>query len=372
MNFTIRKDIFLENLNIVGKAVSSRTTLPILQCVLIRAYGDGCSLIGNDLDMGIETAPIEADVASEGSIALDAKMLFEIVRKMPGDFVAVSSGADCVTTLKSEKSEFKILGQPWDEFPFPPKVESDGERSYGIYAAAFKDMIRQTIFSVALDDSKPAMKGELIELKDGALHLVSVDGFRISYRRCDGVVPEGERQKVIVPAKGMNELSRILPSEGDEMLSFRFSDKHIAFEMKKYTLVSRLLEGEFLRYDLIFNEDYQTIVNIGRSGLLAALERSRAIADSEKMSPVKLNVSLEKIVITSNTENGTSYEELDADADGLNLEIGFNPKYLIDALKAVDEEVITMKFGGHLSPCIIKSDANDRFKYLVVPIRLRS
>jgi len=370
MDFTIRKDIFTENLNIVSKAVSGRTTLPILQCILIKAFEDGCTLIGNDLDMGIETAPIEADVQQEGGIALESKILLEIVRKMPGDFVTLTTDANNITTLKSGKSEFKILGQPADEFPFLPKVE--GERSFGISAAGFKDMIRQTIFSVALDDKKPTMTGELIEIKDDALHLVSVDGFRISYRRNDdieGLSPE-EKQKVIVPAKSLNELSRILPSDGDEKLYFRFSDRHIAFGMKKYTLVSRILEGEFLRYDLIFNEDYQTIVNVSRASLLAGLERACLIANDIKKSPVKLNISMDKIIITSSTEMGTSYDEVDADADGVNLEIGFNPKFLIDALKAIDEDVVTLKFTGQLSPCIMKSDENAKFKYLVLPLRL--
>jgi len=372
MKFTIRKDIFSDNLNIVSKAVSGRTTMPILQCVLIRAFEDGCSLIGNDLEMGIETAPIEADVEQEGSIALEAKILMEIVRKMPGDFITVSSDPNNITTLSSGKSEFKILGQAQDEFPFPPKVE--GERSFGISAAAFKDMIRQTIFSVALDEKKPVMTGELIELKDDSLHLVSVDGFRISYRRADDIegLSSGERQKVVVPAKSLSELSRILPSDGDEKLFFRFSDRHISFAMKKYTLVSRLIDGEFLRYELIFNEDYKTIVNVGRANLLASLDRACLIASSVKVSPVKLNISIEKIVITSSTEMGTSYEEIEADVDGVNLEIGFNPRFLMDALKAVDEDVVTIKFNGQMSPCIIKSDENEKFKYLVLPLRTKS
>ncbi|MDR3239860.1 MAG: DNA polymerase III subunit beta [Clostridiales bacterium] len=373
MNFVMGKEILLENLSIVSKAVSSRSTMPILECVLISAE-DQVRLTGNNLEMGIETAGMDADITEQGSVALEAKIFLEIIRKMPGDTVSFQSDANHLTKLKSGRAEFKILGLPGDEFPVLPKVPK--ELGYTVSASIFKDMIRQTIFSVALEESKPVLTGELLHIKDGIMHLVSVDGFRISYR-CEQqeTLMESDAQNVVVPAVSLNELARVLPAAGanekDEM-RFYFTDKHILFETNQYTLVSRLLEGEFIRYNQIFNEDFTTLVSVERAQLLQSLERASLIARENRKSPVKLSIEQDSIVITSSTELGASYDEVSAEIDGVTLEIAFNPRYLIEALKAIDEERVLITFTGALSPCIIKSKENENFKYLILPLRLKS
>ena len=372
MNITINKDKLWENLNIVAKAVSSRTSLPILECILLKAEENKCRLIGNDLEIGIESSPFHAEVAESGSIALEAKVFLEIVRKMPAEFINIESAENCITYIRSGKTEIKILGYPGDEFPFLPDVEE--EKDFVVRAVQFKEMIRQTIFSVAADEKKPVLTGELLEICDGVMHLVAVDGFRISYRR-SGFVKEIEteyKNRIIIPAKSLNELYKVLPSEGNQPLSFRFTDKHILFQMDEYTFVSRLIEGEFIKYDQVFNEDFQTIINIDRIALLSGVERACLIARDVKKSPVRLSVEDDKLVVTSSTEMGASYDEIPADIDGESIKISYNPKYLLEALRVINEDTVTVKLSGPHSPCIIKNDKNDSYKYLILPLRVNN
>ncbi|MDR1538098.1 MAG: DNA polymerase III subunit beta [Clostridiales bacterium] len=371
MKLSMDKNILLENLNVVGKVVPSRTTKQILECILITAEEGGVKLFANNLELGIETAKIAASVAQPGGVALDAKMFIDIVRKMPGDLIQIDSDYSNVTRIKSERSEFKILGQPAEEFPMLPVVEKD--REYAVRASDFKEMIHQTIFAVAITDAKPVLTGELLQVQGKALHLVAVDGYRIAYRKAaDENLRDDDSINVVIPAKSLSELGRILPSDGEDALRFHFTDKHILFELLNYTLISRLLEGDFIRYSQIFNEDFNSYVCIQRSLLLTSLERASLIAKEDKKVPVKLSIGHDNIIITSSTELGTSYDEVPADIDGVTLDIAFNPKFLIDALRVIADEEIIITFTGSLSPCIIKGRDNDSYKYLILPLRLKS
>ena len=372
MKLTCSKERLLESLNLVIKSVSSRTTLPILECVLVSADsrdGGGFQLLANDLEMGIETAFVTAEVDEPGNIALDAKVFMEIVRKMPSAAIYLETDSNSVTRIISGKSELKILGMPGDEFPFLPVVEKS--HAYAIKASELKEMIRQTIFSVAVEETKPILTGELLQMKGGSLRMVSVDGFRISYRSAE-IEQTGEDIGVVVPAKALNELSRILPSDGEEEVKFYFTDKHILFEMEAGTMVSRLLDGEFIKYDQVFNNDFTTIVNLDKRELLSSLERAILISRDTKKNPVRLTMGQDAVVITSTTEMGTSYDEIPADIDGSNMEIGFNPRFLIDALRVIEDERILIQFTTPLSPCIIKGVEGENYKYLILPLRLPS
>ena len=364
------RDKLLDSLNVVSHAVAGRTTQQILECILVKAE-DTLNVYGNDLELGIESAEIEAEIEEPGSVALEARIFLDIVRKMPAGFIQIVSDHQNVTRIKSGRSELKVLGQPGDEFPLPDKI--DQNMGFEINAADFKDMIRQTIFSVATDESKPVLTGELLQIKDGAVHLVSVDGFRISYRRGKETGLDAEAARaVVVPAKSLTELGRILPSDGDARLCFYIGESHILFKTDKHTLISRLLEGEFIRYNQIFNEDFSTLININRQQMLMSLERASLLTRENKNNPVKLSIGQDTVVITSNTEMGASYDETAAEIDGLPLEIAFNPKYLIDVLRVIDDENVALTFTGALSPCIIKGASIDYYKYLILPLRLRN
>lgn len=368
MNINCAKETLIEGLNLVGRTVSGRSTLPILECILLTADTEGLRLTANDLEMSIETAWLPGETNEPGSVALDARLFSEIVRKMPGEYIQIITDENNVTECVSGRARFNILGLPGDEFPVMPALEKNA--GYTVGARQLKDMIRQTIFSVAIDETKPVLTGELLQYADDTLVVVAVDGFRISYRKAaleNGPAPI----RAVVPAKSLNELSRVLPSEGDEEVTFYVTDKRIVFELARFTFVSRLLEGEFIRYDQIFNEDFTTIITSERLPLLTGLERACLIARDSKKSPVKLEIKDESVIITSNTEMGRSYDEIACDIDGQNMEIAFNPRYLIDALRAIEEDKIVLKLTTPLSPCIIRGVESDAFKYLVLPLRLR-
>ena len=382
MKLTCDRDDLAESINLAMRAVSSRTTLNILECVLLIADEDNCvRLIGNDLEIGIETKPIEAQVLESGCIALEAKMFSEIVRKLPPGEVLISTDENNIAFVKSGKAEFKIFGQSGEEFPFLPEVEKG--KSYAVPANIIKNMVRQTIFSIAVDESKPIMTGELFEIKNNSLMLVAFDGFRLSIREAVIADIEENREendediaevaiasdiiKVVVPGKTLSEISKMLPDKTDPVL-ISFSEKHIIFDLSNCVLVSRLIEGNFLNYENVFTNDYTTLVYVNKDDLLDSLERTTLINKDLKKRPVKLKITEDKIIITQTTEMGTSYDEVGVEIDGMPLEIGFNPKYLIDALKAIDESEICMQLKTPLSPCIILNEEVGGYKYLVMPL----
>lgn len=368
MKFTCDKNVLISNINIVSKAVSSRTTLPILECILLSATESGLKMTGNDLEMGIESSYIEAQIMEKGSIALEARLFSEIVKRLPDDgWVLIEVMEDNLVIIKCGKAEFKIMGLSGDEFPLITSVEKNNK--YSIEGHVLRDMIRQTIFSVSLDESKPVLTGELFEIENNILKLVAVDGFRVSFRSS---VLESENNdiSVVVPAKTLNEMSKILPTDPGALVSLYFTDKHMLIQMDDCTMVSRLLDGEFLKYKQILEVDSSTVVKVDRSELLKSLDRASLISKETKKNPVKLDIERDMVKISSNTEMGTSYDELSVEADGETLSIAFNPRYLIDALKAIDDEFVNMLFTTALSPCIIRGDEDSSYKYLILPLRV--
>ena len=377
MKIVCARNILAENLNIVSRAVASRSAMPILECCLITAYDGVFRLMTNDMDMSIETIDIPADMTQRGSIALEAKVFFDIVRRMPGKDIEISVDEKNITKIKSGISEFKILGSNPEEFPPLPEgvvgLNTENTSGYfGIPASNLRDMIRQTIFSVSTDQSKPTLCGELLEIGENYLRMVSVDGFRISLRGFEGEFPVSSQKKAIVPAKTLSEINKILQNSEEEIQVFVASN-HMVFKFEHSTIVSRLLDGEFIKYENMFSSDTGTKIWVERAKLLESVDRATLISRDAKKNPVKLKLEDGVIVITSNTELGASYEEVEVRQEGAGLEIAFNPRYLTDILKAVDEEEILMRFTGSLSPCIVEpvEDILGEYKYLVLPLRLR-
>ncbi|MDR1704631.1 MAG: DNA polymerase III subunit beta [Clostridiales bacterium] len=371
MKVKCRKDILAEGIGTVSKAVSSRSTLPILECILVSAGEAGMTLLGNDLELGIETKPMEAEVLEPGNVALDAKIFADIVRRLPGEEVFIETMGNYVTLIKGGVSEFKILGQPGDEFPGLPEVEA--EIGFEMASGTLKDMIRQTIFSVSADESKPAMTGELLETGNGKLQMASVDGFRISVRYADIDNKELER-KVIVPGKTLSEIFKILQSGAQSVTSVYFGDKHAVFETEDAVIVTRLIEGKFLDFESVFQTEFTTFMTLNVQEAADCLERASLISREARKSPVKLSIDKDRemLVVDSNTETGTFYEELPAEIDGQSIEIAFNPRFLLDILKSIDDERVRFMFTTPLSPCVIKGVDGENYKYLVLPLRLKN
>lgn len=370
MKITCNKDDLIANINIVSKAVSTKSTMEILGCILLTADKEGFRLTANDLEIGIETSNIKVDIEETGAVALEAKFFSEIIRNLPEENVLIEVNEKNVTKIKSGKTEFKILGRNADEFPALTKIEK--ENKYKINPIIFRNMIRQTVFSVSVDDSKPVLTGELLEIKKNVFNIVSIDGFRVSFRKTD-IKNDLNEINVVVPAKALSEISKILTDKEDSIFNIYFTNNQVLFELESCVMIARLLEGEFIKYEQIFTEDYTTKIDIDKLNFLRSLERASLISKDNKKTPVKLKIEKTgNVIITSNTDISNSYEELQAEFEGKELTIAFNPRYLIEALRVIDDDVISIQFMTDLSPCIIKGINDDSYKYLILPLKIKN
>ncbi|MCL2049641.1 MAG: DNA polymerase III subunit beta [Defluviitaleaceae bacterium] len=356
-------------LALVCRAVPTRTTNPILECVLLNADEEsGIVLIGNDKEIYIESAAIPAQVEQGGSIALDARLFSDIVKKLTGDSVAIEVDERLNALCKSGRSRLKIAGQMGEEFPVVSENEIGSVTSrYKINAGVLKDMIKKTIFSVSLDQSKPILTGEKLVIKNNILEMVTIDMFRISYISAD--LGEAVDTEAVIPGRTLGELSRIL-SDDEEEINFYFTENKAVFESNNFRLVSNLLSGEFVRYDQIYNEDFSTMAVVERLPLLNAMERAILIASDSRMLPIKMDIKEDDITIWAETERGTVDDGIPCETDGKELVIYFNPKYFIEMLRALDDERIVLKLNTPLSPCTIHGmEQDNKYRYLIVPLR---
>ena len=368
MHISCDQKELLDNINIVQKCVSSRTTSPILECILLKADREGFKLIANDLEQSIETSYIEgADIYNIGDVALDAKMFFDFVRSMKGR-VDIETDENFVTTLKSGRVKVTIAGLDGNEFPLPKQIENGSPIS--IKGKDLKSMIKQTIFSIAQVDYRPILTGELFEFTGQRFNMVAVDGHRIAYRTILRDNGDDFNGKIVVPGKALNEVSRLVEDEEDAELYF--NDKFIEFRLASCKLTSRLFEGDYLEYGKMFTNDYKTKITVNREFLMSCLERCLLlIAREVKKVEVILEITDGTIKISAQNSTGDVYEDAEIDFEGDELKIGFSPRYLLDICRAIDEEELTMYFISSLSPCIVKSSiGNEDFKYLVLPVKI--
>lgn len=368
MKIICSKENLLEGINIVQKAVSSKTTLPILEGILIEA-GDRVKLTSNDLEIGIECY-VEADVREQGAIVLNARMFGEIIRRFPDAEVLIEVRENNNVVIECENSKFEIRGLDAEGFPALPTIEKkDGIK---ISQGLLKDMIRQTIFAVSTDENRPMLTGSLFEYKDGKFTIVSIDGYRLAMR-CfepeEGKETESAERKLVIPGKTLNEIAKILQQVDDELYIYAAGNQ-VLFDMGNCIVTSRLLEGEYLNYMSIFPKDHETKVTVNTKDLLSCFERaSLVITGEERRYPVNLDITEEKMIITANTEAGNVREELRTDMEGNLLEISFYHRFFIEALRAIDNEMIDIYFTTSLGPCTIKPLQGNDFAYLILPIR---
>ena len=367
MKFSCSREELFNKLNIVTKAISSRSALPILQCVLVTAYQNGVILTATDLELGMESSKISANVSAEGSIALENKMLLEIVRKFSGETVIIETDKTFGAEIKCGFSKFKIMGLDGDEYPALPSVSKDS--FIEISKDSFKEAVKKTIFSVSQDPSKQVLTGELMEIQGKSLKVVSVDGFRIS---CFITNSNGNKDcSIIVPAKTMNEVSRILSSdEEDENMRIYITENHVLFELDEVTVISRLISGTYINYETSFPPEFKTQLTVKKEDLILSLERAMLISRDSRKSPVVLTIDDGILKISSSNETGRSMEDLEISSVGDKLEIAFNPRYLLEPVKVIDDEYVTLKFNSPLSPCIIVGSEGQDCKYLALPLRM--
>jgi len=363
MKLVCSKSNLLNGVNIVSKAVPNKTTMSILECILIDATGDEIKLIANDMELGIETI-IEGEIVEKGQIALDAKIFLEIMRKLPDNDVTVTSDNSFKTYITCEKAKFTIIGKSGEDFSYLPSIE----RIDSIIVSQFtlKEVVRQTIFSIADNDNNKLMTGELFEIDSDILKVVSLDGHRISIRKIQ-LKNHYPSRKVVVPGKTLNEISKILSGDTDKDVSIFFTGKHIVFEFDKTTVVSRLIEGEYFKIDQMLSSDYETKVTINKKELLNCIDRATLLVKEGDKKPIIINITDGNMELKINSTVGSMNEEIDIVKQGKDIMIGFNPKFMIDALKVIDDEEIDIYLVNPKAPCFIR-DIKEKYIYLILPV----
>ena len=367
MKLICSKSNLLHGVNIVSKAVPTRTTMAILECILIDASANEIKLTANDMELGIETK-IEGEIAERGVIALDAKIFSEIVRKLPDSDVVIETDASFKTTITCEKAKFNIVGKSGDDFSYIPYIE----RNEAITLSQFtlKEVIRQTIFSIADNDYNKLMTGELFEIEENHLKVVSLDGHRISIRNIE-LKNNYEHKKVVVPGKTLQEVSKILPGSAEEDVNMFLTDNHIVFEFDDTTVVSRLIEGEYFKIEQMLSSDYETKVKINKRELLDCIDRATLLVKEGDKKPIIMNVTDGNMELKINSFIGSMNEDIDIVKEGKDILIGFNPKFFIDALRVIDEEEVSLYMVNPKAPCFIKDDEG-KFIYLILPVNFNA
>ena len=363
MKIICNKNDLLKGVNTVMKAVPSKTTMPILECILIDASSGEIKFTANDMELGIETR-VEGTIAEKGIVALEAKLFSEIIRKLPDNDVTISSDGNYNTQIVCEKAKFSIMGKDGEDFSYLPFVERDYKISISQFT--LKELIRQTIFSIAPNDSNKMMTGELFEINENELKVVSLDGHRISIRKIELKSQYGEK-KVIVPGKTLIEISKILSGGTEDIVDIYFTDNHIVFEFDQTVVVSRLIEGNYFRVNQMLSSDYETKVTINKKEFLDCIDRATLLVKEGDKRPIILNIADGIMELKISSQMGSMDEVIDITLEGKNIKIGFNPKFLIDALRVIDDEMIDIYYMNSKAPCFIR-DEEQSYIYLILPV----
>lgn len=370
MKIICEKDKILKAINSVTKAVASKTTLPILEGILIQTNDKEVKLTTYDLEIGIEYV-IDADVQEQGATVVNAIMFSEIIRKLPNTEINISLNEKNLLVIECEGSLYKLATMNPAEFPELPKIEI--ENSITIEQNVLKNMIRKTIFAVSSEESRPIFTGCLFEVENNKLTLVSVDGFRLALRSIY-LKEQSNDFKAVIPGKTLNEVNKII-SDSFDGLKIGVSKNQALFEMDNCKVVTRILDGEFLNYKNVIPTNWETRIRVNKGNVQNSFERinliSASTVEKEKKYPVKVQVEIGKVIISCTNQTGDAKEELYVSTEGKNLEAGFNPKYFLDSLKAIEEEEVFIEFGSSISPCLIKSIENNDYTYMILPIRLK-
>lgn len=365
MKILCSRDRLIESIGTVQKAVATRSTLPILDGILIEV-SDRVKLTGYDLETGIECF-VEADVSDTGSIVINSRIFGDIVKKLPDDLVTIEVQANNAIAIESGTTKFSIKGIPAEGYPRLPVVENSAKAS--IPQKTLKDMIRQTLFAVSTDESRPILNGSYVVCDGSNLEIVSIDGFRLALRRC-ALGKEVPAVKFIVPGRALGEVGRILEAT-DDPVDIYPSQNHILFDTGEIKIVSRLIQGDYMNYRSIIPQTAETSVRISPQVMMQAMERASLVITSEdRRFPVRLSMGTDDVlVVSANTDVGALREEINVDMSGAAIDIDFNPRYFLDALRAVDDEEIVVSFNGGMGPCVLRPVEGDAFAYLVLPLR---
>ena len=364
MRFSCLQSQIMGAVSTVLRAMASKSTLQLLEGINIRAQGQELYLKCMNMSLQIETR-IMASVFEEGVIVLPGRLFSEIVRRLPSEELEVSVSDNNAATISCGASRTTLQGFDADEFPAMPSIR--GEDPMTLSQKTLRDMIKKTVFATAHDETKPVLTGALLEVENDAMTMVALDGYRLALRK-ETVEAKHTGLKIVLPAKSLNEIAKVLLDEGEIQLST--VQGYAFFDMGDTCVISRLLEGEFIKYQQIIPKEYSTRVRVNSSVLFSSIERASLLAREGQNNLIRLAVSEDGISITSQSELGNAFESVACDFEGKELEIAFNAMYLLDVLRVLEEESIVLDFNSSVSPCVARPLEDESFTYLILPVRI--
>ena len=368
MRFTCEKSMLVTGLNITGRAVAQKSSLSVLEGILCRA-GVGLSLTGYNMETAI-TYQIDAEVADAGECILPARLFGDIIRRLPEGPVTVVVDENFKVSIRSGYASFTISAENADDYPELPDVGTG--RSIIIPQSALKNLISGTIFAVSENQGRPIHTGVKFEVEDDKISAIAVDGFRLARRTYHTEESTGRTLSYVVPAQGLKEVEKILV-DGDETVAFTMGQKHIMYQIGNATLICRLLEGEFLDWKKVVPTNCPIKLTAHVSDLVSSIERVGLIVSEKYKSPVRCVFGNQVVYLRTNTTIGAAEDQCSLAGDGKELEIGFNVRYLADALKAIPYEEVVLELTNGLSP-IVLTPADNKFdySYMVLPVRIKN
>ncbi|MGB4439674.1 MAG: DNA polymerase III subunit beta [Sedimentibacter sp.] len=365
MKIQINQNELNKSINIVQKAVSSKTPLPILSGILIEAKDNMLIMTATDLDFGIKTYS-PCHIEEEGSIVVQSRLIGDFVRKLPSNcFVHIETMKNNKIEIKCLNSEINILGNSAAEYP--DNTFDNKGNSFSIKSESLKNLIKYTYFAAAQENIKPIFTGCLIEIKNNLCTFVALDGYRMALKK-EKIEFDGE-VSVVVPSKTLLEILRIL-EENKGNTEIVVSDSHISFKIESTIIISNLLDGKFIDYEGIIKDNYVTVVKAETTGIRESVERASLLAKDDKNNLIILDINDANMQINSASEYGNVEENIPVEKTGEDIKIGFNSKYLLDFLKLIEDDKITINLIGKNSPCFITEGKKDDYIYMVLPVRI--
>ncbi len=368
MRFTCEKSMLVQGLSIAGRTVAQKSSLSVIEGILCRA-GQGLSLTGYNMETAI-TYTIEADVSDPGECILPARLFGDIIRRLPEGPVTVVVDEKFKVSIRSGFASFTISAESAEDYPELPDV-GDG-RAIKIPQNELKNLISGTIFAVSENQGRPIHTGVKFEVTEDSVSAIAVDGFRLARRTYHPENGTGRQMNFVVPAAGLKEVEKIL-SDSEEAVAFTLGSKHILYQIGNATLVCRLLEGEFLDWRRVVptNCPIKLVANVG--DLASSVDRVGLIVSEKYKSPVRCTFSNQVLNMRTNTTIGAAEDRCSIAGDGKELEIGFNVRYMADALRAVPSEEVTLELTNGLSPIVLTPvDNKQDFAYMILPVRIKS
>ncbi len=363
MKIICRKNDVMEGINICLRAVPAKTTMNILSCIVVRANSNNIKFVSNDMEIAIETV-VPGTVEESGSVAIEAKMFADMVRKITDEEITIETNDYHMTTIKYGINEMALNCRGDEEFPALPNVEKQDALRMSQFA--LKNIILQTVFSISDNESQKIMTGELFEINGRTLKAVALDGHRVSIRKIE-LSQEYAPTKVIIPGKTLNEISKILSGEADDTVNIYFTKNHIMFELENTIVLSRLIEGEYYKIDQMLSGDYDTKLTVNRRSFMDTIDRSTIFIRETDKKPIILDITDNNINLKVVSPLGTINEDIPVTKEGKDITIGLNPKFLLDDLRVIEDEEVTMYMTNSKAPCYIRN-AEETYIYLVLPI----